>query len=61
MSYFCDHPRKDEYDKYLRMTEWRDFVPADRTPLNRLRKITSVLLPDLGKDRTQVIRKIVLL
>jgi lipopolysaccharide biosynthesis glycosyltransferase len=48
-SYFCDHPRKDEYDKYLRMTEWRDFVPADRTPLNRFRKITSVLLPDSAK------------
>ena len=44
-SYFCDHPRKAEYQKYLRMTEWRDFVPADRTPLNRMRKTLSGILP----------------
>jgi lipopolysaccharide biosynthesis glycosyltransferase len=45
-SYFCDHPRRDEYDKYLRMTEWRDYVPPDRTPLNILRKAISGVLPD---------------
>jgi lipopolysaccharide biosynthesis glycosyltransferase len=45
-SYFCDHPRRAEYDKYLRMTEWRDYVPPDRTPLNRLRKMVSRLLPE---------------
>ena len=44
-SYFCDHPRRTEYDRYLRMTEWRDFIPRDRTPLNRLRKFLSGLLP----------------
>jgi lipopolysaccharide biosynthesis glycosyltransferase len=44
-SYFCDHPRRAEYDKYLRMTEWRDYVPPDRTPLNRLRKMISGVLP----------------
>lgn len=44
-SYFCDHPRRAEYQKYLRMTEWRDFVPADRTPLNRIRKHVSAMLP----------------
>lgn len=44
-SYFCDHPRKAEYQKYLRMTEWRDYVPPDRTPLNRVRKGVSALLP----------------
>ena len=48
-SYFCDHPRKGEYDKYLRMTEWRDFVPPDRTPINRLRKLASVVLPARAK------------
>lgn len=43
-SYFCPHPRKGEYERYLRMTEWRDFVPADRTFVNRIRKrITSVI------------------
>jgi lipopolysaccharide biosynthesis glycosyltransferase len=44
-SYFCDHPRKAEYNKYLRMTEWRDFVPPDRTFINRLRKLASAILP----------------
>ncbi|HUN40732.1 MAG TPA: glycosyltransferase family 8 protein [Acetobacteraceae bacterium] len=48
-SYFCDHPRRADYDRYLRMTEWRDFVPSDRTPLNRLRKFLSALLPALIK------------
>jgi lipopolysaccharide biosynthesis glycosyltransferase len=45
-SYFCDHPRKAEYDKYLRMTEWRGYIPPDRTPLNMLRKGISAILPD---------------
>jgi lipopolysaccharide biosynthesis glycosyltransferase len=45
-SYFCDHPRRAEYEKYLRMTEWRDYVPPDRTPLNMLRKGISAILPD---------------
>lgn len=44
-SYFCDHPRRDEYTKYLRMTEWRDFVPPDRTSLNVVRKRVSQILP----------------
>ena len=48
-SYFCDHPRRAEYEKYLRMTEWRDFVPPDRTPLNRVRKALSAVLPDSAK------------
>lgn len=48
-SYFCDHPRKADYEKYLRMTEWRDFVPADRTLMNRLRKFVSAILPEKTK------------
>ncbi len=44
-SYFCDHPRKADYEKYLRMTEWRDFVPLDRTPLNMVRKGLGAVLP----------------
>ncbi|MGH7117643.1 MAG: glycosyltransferase family 8 protein [Acetobacteraceae bacterium] len=44
-SYFCDHPRKADYEKYLRLTEWRDFVPPDRTPLNMLRKGLGAILP----------------
>jgi lipopolysaccharide biosynthesis glycosyltransferase len=49
-SYFCDHPRKSEYDKYLRMTEWRDYVPPDYTPLSRVRKAFSTALPQPVKD-----------
>jgi lipopolysaccharide biosynthesis glycosyltransferase len=45
-NYFCDHPRRDEYQKYLRMTEWRDYVPPDRTLVNMLRKLISAILPD---------------
>jgi lipopolysaccharide biosynthesis glycosyltransferase len=48
-SYFCDHPRRAEYEKYLRMTEWRDYVPPDRTPLNMLRKGISAMTPDSVK------------
>jgi lipopolysaccharide biosynthesis glycosyltransferase len=48
-SYFCDHPRKAEYEKYLRMTEWRDFVPKDRTIVNRLRKSLAPILPEKAK------------
>jgi lipopolysaccharide biosynthesis glycosyltransferase len=45
-SYFCDHPRRAEYEKYLRMTEWRNYVPLDRTPLNMVRKGISAITPD---------------
>jgi lipopolysaccharide biosynthesis glycosyltransferase len=44
-NYFSDHPRKNEYAKYLRLTEWRDYVPPDRTPVNMLRKAVSAILP----------------
>jgi len=50
-SYFCDHPRRDEYQRYLLMTDWRDYVPPDRTPLNMLRKGVSSALPNSLKDR----------
>lgn len=54
-SYFCDHPLKGEYEKYLRMTEWRDFIPPDRTVLNKLRKAGSAILPKRAK---KVLKKI---
>lgn len=44
-SYFCDHPARSEYHKYLLLTDWRDYVPPDRTPLNMVRKAVSVVLP----------------
>lgn len=49
-SYFCDHPRRNEYTKYLRMTEWRDFVPPDRTTVNMIRKLVSRVLPPRVKS-----------
>lgn len=48
-SYFCDHPCRAEYDKYLRMTEWRNYVPPDRTALNMVRKGISAMTPDSVK------------
>ena len=53
-SFFCDHPRRAEYQRYLRMTEWRDYVPPDRTPLNILRKAISTILPDPIKRHLKV-------
>jgi len=53
-SYFCDHPRRAEYQKYLRMTEWCDFVPPDRTPLNVVRKMISAILPHQMKTILKV-------
>ena len=49
-SYFCDHPRRDEYERYLLMTAWSDYVPPDRTPLNVLRKGISAAIPTFLKD-----------
>ena len=54
-SYFSDHPRRDEYEKYLQMTEWRDYVPPDRTPLNMLRKGLSAILPDRVKGLLKMV------
>ena len=45
-SYFCTHPRKTEYAKYLLLTEWWNFIPEDRTFWNRVRKAVSMILPD---------------
>lgn len=56
-SYFSDHPRTIEYQKYLRMTEWRDFVPIDRTPANILRKGISAMLPTRIKSRLKQLVK----
>src|ERR1051325_5207786 len=48
-SYFCDHPRKAEYYQYLLLSEWRDFVPSDRTARNRLRNRVAMVLPEKAK------------
>jgi lipopolysaccharide biosynthesis glycosyltransferase len=44
-SYFSRHPRRAEYWKYLRLTDWRDFRPADHTPVNVVRKAASRVIP----------------
>jgi lipopolysaccharide biosynthesis glycosyltransferase len=54
-NYLCDHPRRSEYLKYLKMTEWCDFVPADRTLVNRLRKLLSTILPDRFKRLLKIV------
>ncbi|MDA8049422.1 MAG: glycosyltransferase family 8 protein [Rhodospirillales bacterium] len=43
--YLTAHTRKREYWKYLHMTEWRDYVPPDRTLTNMLREAASIILP----------------
>ena len=53
--YLCNHPRRGEYAKYLKMTEWRDFVPADRTLANRLRKVIAPILPKRVKSALKAI------
>jgi lipopolysaccharide biosynthesis glycosyltransferase len=54
-NYLCDHPCRDEYTKYLKMTEWHDFVPADRTLVNRLRKVVSAIMPERLKRPLKMI------
>lgn len=54
-SYFSDHPRRAEYEKYLQMTEWCNYVPPDRTPLNMLRKGLSAILPDRVKGLLKMV------
>ena len=45
-SYFSRHPRRVDYYRYLKLTAWRDFRPADRTPLNRLRRLAGAVLAE---------------
>jgi lipopolysaccharide biosynthesis glycosyltransferase len=58
-SYFCDHPHKADYERYLRMTEWRDFVPEDRTIVNRLRKGIAAILPEKLKTRLKALARVI--
>jgi lipopolysaccharide biosynthesis glycosyltransferase len=45
-SFFSQHPRRDDYFNFLALTSWRGFRPADRTPLNRLRRLATALMPE---------------
>jgi lipopolysaccharide biosynthesis glycosyltransferase len=49
-SYLCEHPRKLEYYKYLRMTEWHGFIPDDRTLFNRFKRLMLAVLPRRTRD-----------
>jgi len=44
-SFHNRHPRKSDYYKYLSLTEWKDFEPADKTPLDRLKFVAASTLP----------------
>jgi hypothetical protein len=37
------------------MTEWRDFIPADRTVVNRLRRKISAILPEKIKSAVKAL------
>jgi lipopolysaccharide biosynthesis glycosyltransferase len=43
--YGCDHPRADEYWRYLRRTEWKDYVPPDLTLKERTKKLLRHMTP----------------
>jgi lipopolysaccharide biosynthesis glycosyltransferase len=43
--YLDNHPRQQAYFESLELTDWRDFRPADRTPLNICRKMLMPYVP----------------
>jgi len=45
-SYMCRHPRTADYLRYLSMSDWRDFVPPDKTLLNMAKKFVAGLLSE---------------
>ncbi len=45
-SYMSRHPRRAEYWKYLRLTEWRDYRPRDKNAINWAKKYCSPMVPD---------------
>jgi len=48
--FMCDHPRKADYLRFLRMTAWRDYRYPDRTPLNVVKWCANRIF---RKDRLQ--------
>ncbi|GAC1478207.1 MAG: glycosyltransferase family 8 protein [Acetobacteraceae bacterium] len=55
-TYLGEHPRKADYLSNLASTDWSDWRPADRTPINRVRKRVGKYLPPWAK---QTARKMV--
>ncbi len=44
-SYMSRHPHRQDYARYLRRSEWRDYVPPDRTISNMLKKHLATFVP----------------
>jgi lipopolysaccharide biosynthesis glycosyltransferase len=44
--YLSRHPRRADYWKYLRLTEWRDYRPGDKTLLNWGKKHFGPMVPE---------------
>ena len=44
-SYMSKHPRRADYLSYLKLSEWRDYVPPDRTLYNMTKKKMAQFLP----------------
>ena len=44
-NYLCNHPRRDEYWKYIRLTEWRDLPLADHTFMNIVKNLVGRAVP----------------
>lgn len=43
--YLDNHPRQSEYFANLALTDWKDYRPADRTPINICRKMLMPYVP----------------
>jgi lipopolysaccharide biosynthesis glycosyltransferase len=44
-SYMSRHPRRAEYWKYLKLTEWADYRPGDKSAINWAKKHVGPLMP----------------
>lgn len=44
--YLNRHPRRAEYWKYLKLTEWRDYVPPDKSVVNWGKRTMGPFIPD---------------
>ena len=44
--YLNRHPRRAEYWKYLKLTEWRDYVPPDKSMVNWGKRTVAPFVPD---------------
>jgi lipopolysaccharide biosynthesis glycosyltransferase len=57
-SYLSVHPRRSEYWKHLRLTEWRDAQPLDYTWLNVARQLLSRTLPTPVKEAIKFVARL---